>query len=243
MQQQHNNHKDNAETQPARPAAEEIEQRYLLREYNAHTQAEKEVLESSFAALTKQREKLGDTYELFQQYYTDLMQLYAENTLPLARRQRLKMRIYDQYFELLGALPYRVRGKVHGHAYIRKMHRLVKSGRAHSSSLSFWLDFTLRAGPPLALGVTGEVLLLNHIDTGPLWAVIVSAVLFAAGFGFYFWVAASLEGKRLYSGLQKWLSYRISPDEYQRPSDWMQYVKMCVPLLVAVGSALIKFLF
>lgn len=202
---------------------------------------EQQVMEASYRKVEASSPRLGETYPLLQDAYEDMQKLYGDDALDSRSRQLGLYALYEQYFSLLGALPWGLRRATGADRSIKKMQQTVKRPGAPSVSRQYWLKMALYCAPFFALGIAGEILFLDALDAGgPFWKLLLTGLAMVAGFTGYFIVAYRYEGMRLYSGLQRWIRYRTFPRDESRPMDLMQYAKMALPLLIAVASALIK---
>lgn len=223
---------------------QKIEQRYLDKEYYSQLEDEKRLLDASFAEVERRRKSLESVYAALEQCYTDAQVVYASEEIEPERKKKLLYRIYDAYYEKLASLSLRKRMAIHADKHIRKMHRSIKRGRESTDLIRYWVRFAKLCLPPLIVGLIGEIAFINVLDTeAPIWQVLLSFAVFLLGFGGYMILVYEIEGQRLYSDLKKWISYKISPEEQDRPMDFLQYIKMAIPLVVALLSALVKLYF
>lgn len=227
-----------------RPAAggglEALRERYRDDGLEARMESTQAVLGASFSKVEKEKERLGAAFGDLQAAYADAQTVAARRDLPGAERQQLLYAVYDAYFARLAALPWRLRRPVGADGSIRAM-RLAMKGGQRSASWRYWLRFLQLCAPFFVVGFGGEIVFLMISGTeAPLWQVAVSFVAFVGGFAGYIAMCYHLEGQRLHGDLQRWMRYRTAPQEFSRPIDALQAGKMVLPLLIAVGSALIK---
>lgn len=226
------------------PSPEDVKKRYGEQSLADQLNRQMAVLEASFALVEKAAERLGEAYAPIEAAWLDAVAVYGSTRMADSEKQQTLYLVYDAYFGLLAHLPWAKRRACRADRSIRKMKQAVKRGGKLGTAAKFWLDFAKYALPPIVVGLAAELLYFDLLEAGaPWWQQLLCLAVFAAGFGVYFVACYELEGRRLLGGLQKWLDYRLNPQEHGRPLDILQTAKMAVPLVVALGSALIKLYF
>lgn len=145
--------------------------------------------------------------------------------------------IFLFYFEQLASLPYRLRRKLHGDSYAKKMKRMIKQSDYSDRFDSYWSLFFTQCVPFFLLSMIGEIMVFQSHS---YFFQIIGLTLFLIGFVFYIYFAYKLEGWRFLSSLYKWVRYRANPQDRTRPLDAFQALKVSFPLLIAIAAALVK---
>ncbi len=204
--------------------------------------------------LKKQSQAFGRAYTEFQagdksdaatlvamkELYEDANTIYNETTMEDAEKQKLLYPIYEAFYGNLAGLPWKKRRACQANKHIKAMSACLKKAQPASASLKYWVDFTKFACPFFVLFFILELLFFRLLRTGPAWLAGLALLGFLVFFTSYCLVTSQMEGKRLFGMLQKWIWFRASPKEQARPLDLLQGLKMLVPLLVALGGALIR---
>ena len=124
---------------------------------------------------------------------------------------------------------------------IRRMKKCLKMNETKNASTQFWLNFAKIAAPLAIVAFAAEFVLLDLLGTSaPVWQPMLAFIVFVVSFSGYFYACYHIEGRRLFGDLQRWIRYRKNPQGYSKPIDAFQVLKMAVPPLVTLGSAILK---
>ncbi len=219
---------------------EEIRKKYISKQNEANLAAQREVLNRSFEDYQNAHKDDGDMFIAMQALYEDATTLYQEEDVEEGEKQQLLYLIYEAFYEKLGSLSWKKRRRCRADKHIVEMRVCLKKGQKTSATLRYWIDFAKYVVPWILVFFSLEMAFFSLLKTAPVWQPVLILIGFFASFMAYCLAAYHFEGRRLFGTLQTWIRFRQSPKEYNRPMDVLQGIKMMIPLLVALGGALIK---
>lgn len=133
--------------------------------------------------------------------------MFHSTDLSLPAKEETLHVIFLFYFEQLASLPYRLRRKLHGDSYAKKMKRMIKQSDYSDRFDSYWSLFLTQCAPFFLLSMIGEI---RVFQSHSYFFQIIGLTLFLIGFVFYIYFAYKLEGWRFLSSLYKWVRYRAN---------------------------------
>ena len=215
----------------------EIKRKYIYGPVAVEIEKQMAVLEESYQLVMMHQGLLGGALEVLSEGYDNAALLAASSEVDDLEKQELLYLIYAQYFQCLSSLSWKKRRAIKADQMIRKMKKCIKRDIPEGVAAKYWIPF-LKSGVPLFLvSIIFEWIFLDSRDRG---IAIISFIVFAVSLIGYFYVCYQFEGRRLYIDLHKWIRYRLNPQGHGRPVGIIQVLKLVIPPMATLGSALLK---
>jgi len=223
---------------------EDIKERYVQAPAGLALEEQRKVLAESFGLASEHTVLLGETFERLAAVYHDAEAVLEATDNDNLQKQDLLYSICEQYFSLLAVLSWKKRRQIKSDKLTRKMKKCLKRSAPKSSTVQFWIKYCLYAVPLFIIFLIFEIWFLDLLGTdAPLWQTLFAFLGFGAGFAGYCVVCYHIEGQRLFGDLQSWIRYLQNPLGHNRPISLFQVLKLALPPLATIVSALIKIYF